>query len=191
MRAWTIAVPIGLLWGALMGGAACGGDDDGTGAGGAGASAGAGTGGAGTAGTAGSGGSSGGGAGTTGSVLMHHNHPNRDGVYIDAAITKAAAATLHVDPTFAMATYTGMVTAQPLYLKSAGSVPDVVIIATNQNHVIAFNAATGGKVWDQTLGAPVPQSTLAPLKSAQCGNASARRNFRPGQRHCPLPKLRA
>jgi len=103
---------------------------------------------------------------------MHHNHPNRDGVYVDPAMTKAAAATLHVDPTFAMATYGGMVTAQPLYIAGAGSVPDVVIIATNQNHVIAFNAATGSKVWDQTLGTPVPQSTLAPLKNSQCGNVT-------------------
>jgi outer membrane protein assembly factor BamB len=180
MRAWTIILPVGLIWGV-----ACGGDDTtggpaGTGgSGGSGGTSGSGAGGtAGTGGTggmggaAGSGGSSGGGAGSSGSVLMHHNHPNRDGVYLDAVITKAAAATMHVDTTFAMATYAGMVTAQPLYLVGAGSVPDLVIVATNQNHAIAFNAATGAKVWDQTLGPPVPQSMLAPLKSAQCGNVT-------------------
>jgi outer membrane protein assembly factor BamB len=93
-------------------------------------------------------------------------------VYIDPVITKAAAATMHVDATFAMATYAGMVTAQPLYLAGTGSVPDLVIVVTNQNHAIAFNAASGAKVWDQTLGPPVPQSMLAPLKSAQCGNVT-------------------
>jgi hypothetical protein len=82
-------------------------------------------------------------------------------VYVDAAFTKAAAATLHIDTTFAMATYTSAVHAQPLYLVGAGGVPDLVIVATNQTHVIGFNAATGAKVWDQTLGTPVPSSNLA------------------------------
>ncbi|HMI88825.1 MAG TPA: hypothetical protein VK550_32320 [Polyangiaceae bacterium] len=183
MRAWYVILPIALVWGA-----ACGGDDDTTGgpagtggaggaggatagSGGAGGTSGGATGGgAGTAGVGGGGGSSGGGAGSSGSVLQHHNHPNRDGVYIDPVMTKAAAATMHVDTTFAMATYTGMVTAQPLYLVGAGSAPDLVIVVTGQNHAIAFNAATGARVWDETLGPPVPQSMLAPLKSAQCGN---------------------
>ena len=124
----------------------------------------------GAAGAAGSGGSSGGDAGPSVSVLMHHNNPNRDGVYVDPVITKAAAATMHVDTTFAMATYMGPVTAQPLYLAAAGSVPDIVIVVTNQNHAIAFNAATSAKVWDQTLGTPLPRSTLAPLKNGNCGN---------------------
>jgi outer membrane protein assembly factor BamB len=46
-------------------------------------------------------------------------------------------------------------------LVGSGAVPDLVIVGTNQTHVIAFNAATGAKVWDQTLGTPVPQSNLA------------------------------
>ena len=101
---------------------------------------------------------------------MHHNHLNRDGVYVDPVVTKAAAATMHVDATFAGATYTGSVTAQPLYLAGAGAVPDLVIVATNINHVIAFNAATGAKVWDQLLGTPLPVANLAPLKNSQCGS---------------------
>jgi hypothetical protein len=61
------------------------------------------------------------------------------------------------------------VTAQPLYLAGAGSVPDLVIIVTNQNHAIAFNATNGAKVWDQTLGTPLPVANLATLK-AGCGS---------------------
>jgi hypothetical protein len=95
------------------------------------------------------------------SVLQHHNHANRDGVYVDPVFTKAAAATVHIDATFANAMYTSAVHAQPLYLVGAGAVPDLVIVGTNQTHVIAFNAATGAKVWDQTLGTPVPSSNLA------------------------------
>ncbi|MET0592243.1 MAG: hypothetical protein ABW133_06065, partial [Polyangiaceae bacterium] len=154
---------------------ACGGDDSsqagGTGAaggasGGTGGTAGAG----GTGGTAGSGGAGGSGGGdATGSVLQHHNHATRDGVYVDAALTKGAVASLHVDPSFATATYTAPAYAQPLYLAGSSGAPDLVIQATNQNHVIAFHATSGAKVWDVTLGAPVPKSSLASLK-ANCGN---------------------
>jgi outer membrane protein assembly factor BamB len=90
-------------------------------------------------------------------------------VYVDPVISKAAAATLHVDTTFANATYTGPVYAQPLYLAGNGTVPDLVIVGTTQNHIIAFNAGTGAKVWDQTLGMPVPRANLSSLKSG-CGN---------------------
>jgi hypothetical protein len=38
--------------------------------------------------------------GATPSVYQFHNHPNRDGFFIDPAITKAAATTFHNDATF-------------------------------------------------------------------------------------------
>jgi hypothetical protein len=150
------------------GGSAGTGGTAGTG-GAAGTAGSAGTGGA--AGTGGTGGSSGGDAGPSVSVLEYHNNPSRDGVYIDPVITKAAAATMHVDTTFAMATYTGPVFAQPLYLASNGTVPDLVIVGTNQNHIVGFNAATGAKVYDETLGTPVPRANLATLR-ANCGLAN-------------------
>jgi outer membrane protein assembly factor BamB len=85
-------------------------------------------------------------------------------VYIDPAFTKTAVATLHVDTTFASATYAASVYAQPLYLAGNGTTPDLVIVATTQNHVIALNAASGAVVWDQTFGPSVPRSSL-------CGQA--------------------
>jgi outer membrane protein assembly factor BamB len=172
MRAgYVISVGLMLL---LVG---CGGDDDGSGGaagaggatGGAGGNGGAGGSSGGSGGAGGSGGSGGSGGPASGSVLQYHNHATRDGVYVDAALTKAAVMNLHVDPSFAMATYAAPAYAQPLYLAGAGSVPDLVIQATNQNHVIGFHAATGAKVWDVTLGPPVPKSSLASLKN-NCGN---------------------
>jgi hypothetical protein len=110
--------------------------------------------------------------GTTGhvSVLQHHNNASRDGVYVDSALTRAAVANLHLDPTFAGATASGPTYAQPLYLAGSGGGRDLVIVATEQNHVSAFDAATGGKaVWDQTLGMPLPRSRLQTLRNG-CGN---------------------
>ncbi len=116
-----------------------------------------------------------GGVGTGGSatsrvsVLQHHNHSTRDGVYVDAALTKAAAASLHVDTTFASAMLSGPTYAQPLYLASSGSGPDLAIAVTEQNRVYAFNAATGAQVYNVLLGTPLPRAQLASLKSG-CGN---------------------
>jgi hypothetical protein len=139
------------------------------------------TGGATSAGTSSTGGakatggtSSTGGSGTGGStstthvsVLQHHNHASRDGIYVDAAITagtKGTATTMHIDTTFASATLSGPTYAQPLYLASNGSGPDLVIAVTEQDRVYAFNAATGAQVYNVLLGTPIPRSALP------CGN---------------------
>jgi hypothetical protein len=122
----------------------------------------------GAAGAGGSGGSSG--AAGHVSVLEHHNHATRDGFFVDSALSKAAVAKLHVDSTFASATTKGPTYAQPLYLTGSGSSPDLIIVATEQNHVYAFDASKGGAaIWDKTLGTPLPKSRLATLR-AGCGN---------------------
>src|SRR5438874_12806808 len=55
---------------------------------------------------------SGGGA----SVLQFHKNASRDGLYVDAAFTKASAAGIHMDPSF-KATIKGPTFAQPLYFE--------------------------------------------------------------------------
>jgi hypothetical protein len=54
-------------------------------------------------------------------VTTFHNNLARTGVYVDAALTRAAAATIHIDTTFANTAIMGPVYAQPLYLGGAGS----------------------------------------------------------------------
>ena len=110
-------------------------------------------------------GSMGGTTGASVSVLQHHNNASRDGLYVDARLTLAAAATMHVDTTFANARVTGQVFAQPLYLAGTAGGPDMVIVATEQNNVYAFNAATGAIVWTRLLGPPAVRSSDLP-----CGN---------------------
>jgi len=85
-------------------------------------------------------------------VLQHHNHASRDGVYIDAALTKAAVATMHLDPTFVSPTLAGAVFAQLLYLDGVGGKPDLIFAATKENQVYALNAATGAVVWNNLVG---------------------------------------
>lgn len=96
------------------------------------------------------------------SVLEYHNGPKRLGVYIDPALTKAAARSLHLDPSF-RAHIKGAVYAQLLYV-AQGKGKGVIIAASEENEVAAFDAVTGRTIWERRLGAPVPLSKLL------CGN---------------------
>jgi hypothetical protein len=89
------------------------------------------------------------------SVYQHHKNGNRDGLYIDAAFTQAAAAGTKV-----LASFVGMVTttmyAQPLYVVDGPGGDAAFIVATEDNHVTTYNATTGAMIWDvgpSTIGA--------------------------------------
>ncbi len=97
------------------------------------------------------------------SVLEHHNHPSRDGVYVESALTRTAAGGMHLDPAF-NATIQGPTYAQPLFLDNGPGRQDLIFAATEQNAVYALDAATGSVVWQRNLGAPVP------LVHLPCGN---------------------
>jgi len=113
--------------------------------------------------TCGGGAPSGGPAGArAGAVLEHHGGPRRDGVYVDGTLTAGSAAGFHVDPAFHAST-SGRIYAQPLYVPGAGG-PDLVVAATEQDVVAAFDARTGATAWSRKLGEPVALSALS------CGN---------------------
>ena len=86
------------------------------------------------------------------SVLQYHNHANRDGLYVDPAFTRSRAALIEKDPAF-MVPLKGPTYAQPLYFESPEGV-DLIITATEQNEVSAFNALSGAIVWQQLLAPP-------------------------------------
>src|SRR6266446_6584670 len=87
-------------------------------------------------------------------VTQFHNHPSRDGLYVDAAFTSAAAANLKRDPNFD-GTIVGNVYAQPLYIEGGPGGP-MVIAVTESNNVYALNATTGLPIWSRTdIGPPV------------------------------------
>jgi len=94
-------------------------------------------------------------------VIQEHNNLSRDGVYIDAAFTPAAAAGLARDLNFD-GTISGNVYAQPLYIEGGPS-GAMIIAVTESNNVYALNAATGTVIWQRNLG-PAVTSGLP------CGN---------------------
>ncbi len=107
----------------------------------------------------GSGTSASSGAGSAVSVLEFHNSPRRDGVYVDSTLTRASASTFHVDTTF-NASVPGAVYAQLLYFVDGPRGKDVIIAATEENTVVALDAASGAALWTVNLGIPVPLSQL-------------------------------
>ncbi|MFO0725391.1 MAG: PQQ-binding-like beta-propeller repeat protein [Myxococcota bacterium] len=96
-------------------------------------------------------------------VLQHHNSARRDGVYVDPVFTATAARGLHIDPTFTTS-ISGPVYAQPLYFTAGPAGKDVLLVVTERNEVIAFDAADGSRVWSSTVAPPVARASLP------CGN---------------------
>ena len=97
-------------------------------------------------------------------VLQHHAAPARNGVFIDAGLTRQAAAQYHPSPAFDVQLPGSTFYAQPLYLPDGPNGRDLIIMASEQNEVFAVDASTGDVVWRRLLGAAVPLSALP------CGN---------------------
>jgi outer membrane protein assembly factor BamB len=94
------------------------------------------------------------------SVLQEHLHPNRDGAYVDPALTKTAAARMQLQKSF-HASYDGVAYAEPLYVDGLRPGQDALIVASWTNHVTALDATSGSPIWDRTLGEVVSPASLA------------------------------
>jgi outer membrane protein assembly factor BamB len=97
-------------------------------------------------------------------VIQEHNHLSRDGLYIDSAFTRSAAANVKRDLNF-NGTISGNVYAQPLYIEGGPSGRARVIVVTESNNVYALDAITGTVIWQRHVGAPV-------TSGLPCGNIS-------------------
>ncbi len=97
------------------------------------------------------------------SVLEHHNGPRRDGQYVQPALTRAAAAAMQLDTSFAGA-FSGDVYAQPLYVANGPGGRGVFYVVTESDGVFALDEASGTVVWQKSLGTPAQRT------GAGCGN---------------------
>jgi PQQ enzyme repeat len=96
-------------------------------------------------------------------VTEFHNHPSRDGLYIDAAFTRTAAANLRRDLNFD-GTINGNVYAQPLYVEDGPAGKPMIIVATESNNVYALDARNGTVIWQRNVGEPVSAGDLTCTK---------------------------
>ncbi len=95
-------------------------------------------------------------------VTQHHNHPSRDGLYVDPVFTQSASASLTRDLGFD-GTISGNVYAQPLYIEGGPEGRAMVIAVTESNNVYALDAVDGTIIWERNVG-PAVTSGLP------CGN---------------------
>ena len=96
---------------------------------------------------------------TTVNVAKHHNHDSRDGLFLEPAITKTAAAALTRDLAFD-GRIVGNVYAQPLYIENGPGGKAMVIAVTESDNVYALDAAAGSIIWQTHVGTPVPVASL-------------------------------
>jgi hypothetical protein len=112
--------------------------------------------------------SSGSGEGGTGAssdadVAQMHKHINRDGFFVDSALTetKLMGATLHLDSTFA-GTFTGNMYASPIYVSDGVNHKGTFYIATESNNLYALDETTG-------MSATPTKNAGFPAQSTGCG----------------------
>jgi outer membrane protein assembly factor BamB len=91
------------------------------------------------------------------SILTYRGSLDRAGHYVMPGLTYERARGLRLDPSF-NATFSGEVYAQPLLWREPGTGTGVLIVATEEDEVYAFDEKTGAQKWMRKLGEPV-QST--------------------------------
>ncbi|MGH7227298.1 MAG: hypothetical protein ACRELF_29135, partial [Gemmataceae bacterium] len=99
------------------------------------------------------------------SILTYHGSADRSGNIVVPALTWEKARAVHVDRTFD-ANVAGPLYAQPLYVRSKDSGSGMLVTASEDDVVQAFDAATGKQLWRRAVGRPVPRGSLP------CGNIS-------------------
>jgi outer membrane protein assembly factor BamB len=98
-------------------------------------------------------------------VLTYHGDAARSGHFVVPALTWDRARALRLDDGF-RAKVSGHVYAQPVYWRGSGSIPPMLVVATEDNVVHAIDARSGNEIWKRALGKPVPRGSLL------CGNIS-------------------
>ena len=97
-------------------------------------------------------------------ILTYHGALDRSGRYVMPGLTYERARGLRPDLTF-NAAYRGEVYAQPLLWRDPRTGAGVLIVATEEDEVYAFDEKTGAQIWMRSLGEP---ATLA--AGFRCGN---------------------
>src|SRR6516164_65247 len=97
------------------------------------------------------------------SILTYHGDASRSGNFVVPVLTREKARSVHLDPSFD-GRVVGHLYAQPLYWHASGSNTAMLLVATEDDIVQAFDATTGKELWRRSVGRPVARSLLP------CGN---------------------
>jgi hypothetical protein len=98
-------------------------------------------------------------------VLTYHNDAARSGHFVVPGLTWEKARALRPDTRFA-ARVAGHLYAQPLAWRAPGSNTTMLLTASEDDVVQAFDGQTGNELWRRAVGTPAARSSLP------CGNIS-------------------
>jgi hypothetical protein len=104
-------------------------------------------------------------------ILTYHGALDRAGSYVMPGLTYERARGLRPDLTF-NATYRGEVYAQPLLWRDPKTGAGVLIVATEEDKVYAFDEKTAAQIWMRALGEPIVDFA-APGSAAAISGRSA------------------
>lgn len=102
-------------------------------------------------------------AGAQDGVLTYHGDGARSGRFVVPALTWDKARALRLDRGFSAAV-SGHLYAQPLTWRAPGAGSAMVLTASQDDVVQAFDAHSGNELWRRAVGTPVPRAALP------CGN---------------------
>jgi hypothetical protein len=86
-------------------------------------------------------------------VLQRSLNPTRDGHFVQPALTRANAAKLALEPSFAP-TFNGDMWASPLFMQNGPAGKGAFFVVTTTNDVYAFDEITGATLWTRNIGSP-------------------------------------
>jgi outer membrane protein assembly factor BamB len=96
-------------------------------------------------------------------VLTYHGDNGRTGHFVVSNLSWDKAKSAQIDRDFD-AHVAGHLYAQPLYWRASDSSSGMLVVATEDDVVQAFDAVSGKELWRRVVGHPVPRSSLP------CGN---------------------
>ena len=101
---------------------------------------------------------------TSQSVLERNKRATRDGLFVQPALTRAAAAKLAPDDAF-RATFPGATWTPPLFFEDGPKKTGIFIAVTTSNNVYALDETSGAVVWMRNVGMPSMGGlgTISPL----------------------------
>jgi hypothetical protein len=112
------------------------------------------------------------------SVLTYHGDASRSGNFVVPALTWDKASALRLDRSFD-ARVSGHLYAQPLYWRAPGSNVAMLVVATQDDVVEAFDARTGKQLWRRSVG-PAGFGLFAALRQYQPARHHRHPCHRPG-----------
>jgi hypothetical protein len=119
-------------------------------------------------------------------VLAYHNDAARSGHFVVPGLTWEKARALRPDTRFA-ARVAGHLYAQPLAWRAPGSNTTMLLTASEDDVVQAFDGQTGNELWRRAVGTPAARSSCRAATFPRSASPARRRSMRRAKEFISMP----